>query len=115
MPVARCSVVVDSRSRGSVPVSGVQKSVQLRGVGVSSVCMSSLGQLRPLRARTAFALSQYESRQSPRNVLALAMKQLRQAAEAKKGVRIAQRLAKLAKGKPERVSWSSRKSLRGVC
>jgi hypothetical protein len=98
---------VDSRSKGSVPVSGVQKSVQLRGVGVSGV--------RPLRARSAFALSQCESRQSPRDVLAFAMKQLRQAAEAKKGMRIAQRLAKLAEGKPERVTWSSRKSLRGVC
>jgi hypothetical protein len=110
MPAARCPESVDSRSKGGVPVSGVQKSVQLRSVGVSGV-----GQLRPLRARSAFALSKYESRQSPREVLALAMKQLRQAAEAKKGLRIAQRLAKLAEGKPERVSWSSRKSLRGVC
>lgn len=96
-------------------MSSVQKSVPLRGVGVSGVRVSSVGQLRPLRARSAFALSQCVSRQSPRDVLAFAMKQLRQAAEAKKGLRIAQRLAKLAGGKPERVSWSSRKSLRGVC
>jgi len=115
MPVARYPLGVDSRSKGSVPVSGVQKSLQLRSVGVSGVGVSSVGQLRPLRPSSAFALSKYESRQSPREVLALAMKQLRQAAEAKKGLRIAQRLAKLAEGKPERVSWSSRKSLRGVC
>jgi hypothetical protein len=93
-------------------VSGVLSSVQLRRVRVSSV-----PQLRPLCVRPAFALSQYEyaSRQSPRVVIALAMEQLRRAAEAKKGTRIAQRLANLAEGKVERVTWLSRKSLRGVC
>jgi hypothetical protein len=42
------------------------------------------------------------------------MNELRRAAEAKKGMRIAQRLAILAEGKAERVTWSSQKSLRGV-
>lgn len=100
----------DSRSKGGVPVSGVQKSVQLRGVRVSGV-----GQLHALSARSAFASSASESRQSPRDVLASAIQELRRAAEAKKGRRIAQRLATLAEGKSERVTWSSRKSLRGVC
>jgi hypothetical protein len=43
------------------------------------------------------------------------MEHLRRAAEAKRGMRIAKRLADLAEGKAERVKWSSRKSLRGVC
>ena len=94
-------------------MSSVQKSVQLRSV-------SGVGQLRLLRASSEFASSQCqlrhgESRQSPKKVLALAMKQLRRAAEAKKGMRIAKRFALLAEGKSERVTWSSRKSLRGVC
>lgn len=96
-------------------MSGVQRSVQLRGV-----CVSGVGQLRPLRVSSEFASSQFllhqcELRQSPRKVLALAMQELRRAAEAKKGMRIARRLALLAEGKPERVTWSSRKSLRGGC
>ena len=99
----------DSRSKGSVPVSGVQKRVLLRSVDVSGV-----GQLRSLRVRSAFVLPQCEARQSPREVLAFAMTELRRAAEAKKGLRIAQRLAILAEGKSERVTWSSQKSLRGV-
>ena len=37
------------------------------------------------------------------------MTELRRAAEAKKGLRIAQRLAILAEGKAERVTWSSSK------
>lgn len=105
----------DSRCRGSVPVSSVQKSVQLRGV-----CVSGVGELGLLRVSSEFASSQFllrqcELRQSPRKVLALAMQELRRAAEAKKGMRIAKRLALLAEGKPERVRWSSQKSLRGVC
>lgn len=100
----------DSRSKGGVPVSGVQKSVPLRSVRVSGV-----GQLHALSARSALAFSPSESRQSPREVLASAIQELRRAAEAKKGMRIAQRLATLAEGKSERVTWSSRKSLRGVC
>ena len=107
----------DSGTRGGVQVrtcsvSSVQKVVSLRSGVVSGV--------RPLcasRVRPAFVLSQYEyvSRQSPRAVIALAMEQLRRAAEARKGTRIAQRLASLAEGKVERVTWSSLKSLRGVC
>lgn len=91
-------------------MSGVRKSVQLRGVEVRSV-----ESLRPLRSRPV-AFPEVASCNSPREVLAFAMKELRRAAEAKKGQRIAQRLAALAKGKSERASsWSSRKSLRGVC
>ena len=101
---------VDSRSKGSAPVSSVQKNVPLRSVGVSGV-----SQLRSLRMRSALVLSKRESHKFPRDVLAFAMEQLRRAAEAKRGMRIATRLAALAKGKPERVKWSSRKSLRGVC
>ena len=91
-------------------MSSVQKSVQLRSVHVSGVPC----QLRPLSTRSAFASSVCESRQSPREVLTLAMNELRRAAEAKKGMRIAQRLAILAEGNAERVTWSSQKSLRGV-
>lgn len=96
-------------------MSSVQKSVQLRSVHVSGVRMSGVPcQLRPLSTRSAFASSVCESRQSPREVLTFAMNELRRAAEAKKGMRIAQRLAILAEGKAERVTWSSQKSLRGV-
>ena len=109
---------LEERSKGSVPVSGVPKAVQLRGVDVSSVRARSVGvrsvsslRLLSLRPESAFASST-----SPREVLAFAMKELRRAAEAKKGSRIAKRLAALAEGKCERASsWSSRKSLRGVC
>lgn len=88
-------------------MSGVRKSVQLRGVEVRSV--------ESLRPRSV-AFPEVASRKSPREVLAFAMKELRRAAEAKKGQRIAERLAALAEGKRERASsWSSRKSLRGVC
>ena len=105
----------DSQSRGSVPVSSVQKSAPVRGVHVSGVGVSGVpSRLRSSSTRSAFALSECESRQSPREVLAFAMNELRRAAEAKKGKRIAQRLAILAEGKHERVTWSSRKSLRGV-
>jgi hypothetical protein len=91
-------------------VSGVRKSVQLRGVEVRSV-----ESLRPLRSRPV-AFPEVASCKTPREVLAFAMKELRRAAEAKKGQRIARRLAALAEGKSERASsWSSRKSLRGVC
>ena len=96
-------------------MSGVQKSVQWRGVGSGGVEVSILGPFRSLRVRPAFALSSAESRQSPREVLAFTMNELRRAAEAKKYRRIARRLATLAEGKCERVTWSSRKSLRGVC
>jgi hypothetical protein len=107
--------VSDSRSRGSVPVSSVQKSVPVRSVHVSGVRVSGVPcRLRSLSTRSAFALSECESRQSPREVLAFAMSELRRAAEANKGKRIAQRLAILAEGKHERVTWSSPKSLRGV-
>ena len=96
-------------------MSSVQKSVQLRSVHVSGVRVSGVPcQLRPLSTRSAFVLPEYASRQSPREVLALAMTELRRAAEARKGLRIAQRLAILAEGKAERVTWSSQKSLRGV-
>jgi hypothetical protein len=88
-------------------VSGVQKSTVLRGVSVSGV-----GRLRALRVRTEFPKS--ASPQYPREVLALAMNELRRAAEAKKCRRIARRLANLAEGKCERVTWR-RKNLRGVC
>ena len=91
-------------------MSSVQKTARLRSVPVSGVSC----QLRSLSLRTAFALPEYESCQSPRKVLALAMTELRRAAEAKKGLRIAQRLATLAEGRSERVTWSSQKSLRGV-
>ena len=96
-------------------MSSVQKSVPVRSVHVSGVRVSGVPrQLRSLSTRSAFALSVCESRQSPREVLAFAMNELRRAAEAKKGKRIAQRLAILADGKHERVTWSSQKSLRGV-
>ena len=109
------SLSSDSWPRGSVPVSSVQKSVPVRGVHVSGVRVSGVPcQLRSLSTRSAFALSECESRQYPREVLAFAMNELRRVAEAKKGKRIAQRLAILAGGKCERVTWSSRKSLRGV-
>lgn len=95
-------------------MSGVRKSVQLRGVPEFGV-----GSLRPLSVlcpRSDVAFSECESRKSPREVLAFAMGELRRAAEAKKGLRIAKRLATLAEGKRERASsWLSRKSLRGVC
>ena len=94
----------DSRTSGGVSVSSVQKSVQLRRVAVSAV-----GELRSVSTRSALALCDYKSRQSPREVLGLAMHELRRAAEAKKSMRIARRLASLAEGKTERVSWSSRK------
>ena len=97
--------------KGAVPVSGVRKAVQLRSVDVCGV-----GSLRLSSMRPGVAFSEYASSRSPREVLAFAMKELRQAAEAKKGLRIAKRLAALAEGKRERASsWSSRKSLRGVC
>ena len=96
--------------KGAVTVSGVREVVRLRSVEVHSV-----KSLRPLSLRPV-AFPQVASRKTPREVLAFVMKELRRAAEAKKGQRIAQRLAALAKGKSERASsWSSRKSLRGVC
>jgi hypothetical protein len=105
----------DSQCRGSVPVSSVQKSVPVRSVHVSGVRVSGVpSRLRSSSTRSAFALSVCESRQSPREVLAFAMNELRRVAEAKKGKRIARRLATLAEGKHERVTWLSRKSLRGV-
>jgi hypothetical protein len=93
-----------------VTVSGVRKSVELRGVEVRSVASLCQLSLRPV------ALPEVASGKAPREVLAFAMKELRRVAEAKKGQRIARRLAALAEGKCERASpWSSRKSLRGVC
>ena len=102
--------------KGAVPVSGVRKAVQLRSVDVRGVDVCGVGPLRLSSMRPGVAFSEYASSRSPREVLAFAMKELRQAAEAKKGLRIAKRLAALAEGKRERASsWSSRKSLRGVC
>jgi hypothetical protein len=104
-----------SRSRG-VQVRSVQKSVLLPSAGAKCVPGLSSVSVRP-----AFLLSACELRQSPREVLAprevlgLAMQALRRAAEAKKSMRIASRLASLAEGKPERTAWFSPKSIRGVC
>lgn len=83
-------------------------SVSLSTSDQSGVCL-----LRPLRERSSLAFFQREHGQSPRAVLTSAMKSLRRAAEERKYVRIARRLNALAEGKVERVTWSSRMSLRG--
>jgi hypothetical protein len=56
-----------------------------------------------------------QSHQSPREVLSVAMNEIRRAAEARKFARVARRLAGLAQGRSKRVTWSSVKSPRGVC
>ena len=89
-------------------MSSVRKAVALRA-GVSGV-----SSLRPLRMRPVSCV-ECEHHQYPRDVLALTMMGLRRAAEARKGKRIVRRLAALGEGKVERVTWSSRTSLRGVC
>jgi hypothetical protein len=104
----------------SVHVSGVQQLPRVSGVRVSSlqlrdVRVSGVQQLRGVRLRSALALPESRLHQSPREVLRATMHELRRAAEAKRFLRIAGRLAGLAKGRTERVTWSSRKSLRGVC
>jgi hypothetical protein len=96
--------------KGGVSVSSVQTGVRLRSVDVSGV-----GAVRSWSVRSAYAFPEYASRKAPREVLALAMAELRRAAEAKKGMRIARRLATIAEGRVERVTWSSRKIRRGVC
>lgn len=103
-----------------VDVSGVGRLRSLRASGVepsSSVRVSGVQQLRGVRSRSAlaFALPDVRLHQSPREVLRATMHELRRAAEAKRFLRIARRLAGLARGRTERVLWSSRKSLRGVC
>ena len=91
-------------------VSGVRKFGELCPVELRSVASLRSLSLRPVE------FPEVASRKAPREVLAFAMKELRRAAEAKKGQRIARRLAALAEGKRQRASaWSSRKSLRGVC
>jgi hypothetical protein len=129
---SRRTLFSDSRSRGGVPVSSVPRNTLLRGVRVSGVGQLScvpvssvgwlpgvpvrgVGRLRCRSTRAALALPDGQSHQSPREVLSVAMNELRRAGEAKRFSRIARRLAVLADGRSERVTWSSRKSLRGVC
>lgn len=97
----------DSRtSAGGVPVSSVQKS---------SVPVRSFDGVRCVSKRSAFPASASVLRQSPRNALAPAFEALRRAAEVNKCQRIARRLAGFAGGRQRQRSWSSAKSLRGVC
>jgi hypothetical protein len=113
-------------------VSSVPKDTLLRGVRVSGVSelgcvpVSSVGWLRGVRvrgvdqlsrvtARSALALPDGLPHQSPRKVLSVAMNELRRAAEANRFERVARRLAALAEGRSKRITWSSRKSPRGVC
>jgi hypothetical protein len=102
-----------------VHVSGVQQLLGVNGVHVSGlqqlpgVRVSGVQQLRDVRS--ALALPDGRLHESPREVLRATMHELRRASEAKRFLRIARRLAGLAEGRTERVTWSSRKSLRGVC
>ena len=101
-------------------MSSVSRGIQLRGVRMSTVGgsrdvrVSGVGQWRCVSARLALALPDGQSHQSPREVLGVAMNELRRAAEAKRFMRLARRLADIAEGRIERVTWSSRKSPRGV-
>jgi len=91
---------------GGVSVSSVQKfGVRVGGVGL----LSEVGR------RIAFPTSKFVARQSPKMVLSPAFEALRRAAEAKKGMRIARRLAGFAARRPRQRSWSSAKIPRGVC
>lgn len=104
-----------------VHVSGVEQLRGVSGVRVSGLQhlpgmrVSGVQQLRDVRLRSALALPDGRLHQSPREVLRATMHELRRASEAKRFMRIARRLAGLAEGRTERVTWSSRKSLRGVC
>lgn len=110
------SVPRDTLLRGvSVSSVGQLRGVQFSGVRLRSVPVRGVGQLRGVRVRSALALPDGQSHQSPREVLSVALNELRRAAEARKFSRVARRLAALAEGRIERITWSSRKSLRGVC
>ena len=116
-----CGVRVSSVGQlRSVDVRGVGllRGVPVRGVPLRGVRVGCVHQLRGVRS--ALALPDGLSHQSPREVLSVAMQELRRAAGARKFSRVARRLAALAEGRSERVTWSSRtwpsrKSLRGVC
>ena len=119
--------VLEVRAVSSVPRDTLLRGVRVSGVSeLPSVPVSGVGWLRgvPVRGvdrfpcvsvRSALALPDDQLHQSPREVLSVAMNELRRAGEAKRFQRIARRLAAVAEGRSQRVTWSSRKSLRGVC
>lgn len=84
-------------------MSGVQKGVSLRASGA---CVSRFVPLRP----RSLVLVEYGYHQSPCDVLALAMNELRRAAKARKNKRITRRLAAIAEGRTERVIESNEPS-----